>query len=67
MGSGEGCHLLGLGESSGTGEGGAAGVDRCLVGEAPCIKVEWVGHGCLSHQYVIGGYQCASEFCRSGL
>ena len=38
-GSGEGCHLLGLGECSGTGEEGAAGADGCLIGEAPCDKV----------------------------
>ena len=38
-GSGEGCHLLGLGECSGTSTGGAAEADGCLVREAPCDKV----------------------------
>ena len=38
-GSGEGCHHLGLGESSGAGEEGATGADSCSVGEAPCDKV----------------------------
>ena len=38
-GSGEGCHLLGLGDCSGTGVGGAAEVDSCSTGEAPCDKV----------------------------
>ena len=41
-GSGEGCCLLGLGECSGTGTGGAAEADGCLAGEVPCDKVnEW--------------------------
>ena len=31
-GSEEGCHCLGLGECSGTGEEGAAGADSCSVG-----------------------------------
>ena len=35
-GSGEGCHLLCLGGCSGAGTGGAAEVDGCLAGEAPC-------------------------------
>ena len=26
-----------------------------------------MGHECLPHQYVIGSYQCASEFYRAGL
>ena len=26
-----------------------------------------MGHGCLSHQYVVGSYQCAMEFHRAGL
>ena len=39
IGSGEGCHCLALGECSGTGEEGAAGVDGCSIGEAPCDKV----------------------------
>ena len=38
-GSGKGCHLLGLGDCSGTGTGGSAGVDGCSAGEAPCDKV----------------------------
>ena len=38
-GSGEGCHLLGLGECSGTREEGAAVADGCSIGEAPCDKV----------------------------
>ena len=38
-GSGKGCHLLGLGACSGTGTGGAAETNGCLVGEAPCDKV----------------------------
>ena len=38
-GSGEGCHLLGLGECSGTSRGGAAEADGCSVGEALCDKV----------------------------
>ena len=38
-GSGEGCHLLGLGECSGTREEGATGGDGCSIGEAPCDKV----------------------------
>ena len=37
-GSGEGCHLLGLGECTGTGAGGDAEAYGCLVGEAPCDK-----------------------------
>ena len=28
---------------------------------------EWVGHGCLPHQYMIGGYQCTSEVHRAGI
>ena len=39
-GSGEVCHLLALGECSGTSTGGAAEADGCLVGEAPCDKVD---------------------------
>ena len=39
VGSGEGCCLLGLGDCSGTGAGGAAGVDGCSAGEVPCDKV----------------------------
>ena len=38
-GSGEGWHLLGLGDCSGASAGGAAEADGCLVGEAPCDKV----------------------------
>ena len=38
-GSGEGCHCLGLGERSGTGEEGATGADGSSIGEAPCDKV----------------------------
>ena len=38
MKPGEGCCLLGLGEHSGASEGGAAGVDSCLMEEAPCDK-----------------------------
>ena len=26
-----------------------------------------MGHGCPSHQYMIGSYQCALEFYRAGL
>ena len=26
-----------------------------------------MGHGCLPHQYVVGGYQCTSEFHRAGV
>ena len=37
-GSGEGSCLLGLGECSGAGAGGAAEADGCLAGEAPCDK-----------------------------
>ena len=37
-GSGEGSHLLGMGECSGAGTGGAAEADGCLAGEAPCDK-----------------------------
>ena len=37
-GSGEGCHLLGLGQCSGTGEEGAAVADGCSWGD-PCDKV----------------------------
>ena len=40
-GSGEGCHLLGLGDCLGTGTGGAAGADGCSTREAPCDKVNW--------------------------
>ena len=38
-GSWEGCCLLGLGDCSGTGVGGAAGADGCSTGEAPCDEV----------------------------
>ena len=38
-GSGEGCHLLGLGDCAGTGAGGAAEADSCSAGESPCDKV----------------------------
>ena len=38
-GSGEGCHHLGLGGCSDAGEEEAAGADGCLIGEAPCDKV----------------------------
>ena len=38
-GSGEGCHLLGLGDCLGTGAGGAAGVDSSSAGEALCDRV----------------------------
>ena len=38
-GSGEGCHHLGLGECSGTGEEGATGADGCSIGKAPCDKL----------------------------
>ena len=65
-GSEEECCLLGLGECSGAREEGAAGADGCSIGEAPCVKVIGVRCGCLSHQYVIGSYQCASEFLRAG-
>ena len=37
-GSGDGCHLLSLGECSGTSEGGAAEADGYLAGKAPCDK-----------------------------
>ena len=37
-GSQEGSHLLGLGECSGAGTGGAAEADGCSAGEAPCDK-----------------------------
>ena len=37
-GSGEGSHLLGLGECSGTGAGGTAEAGGCLVGDAPYDK-----------------------------
>ena len=62
-GSGEGCCLLGLGECSGAREG-ATGADGCSMER---LLVLWLGCGCLSHQYVIGSYQCASEFCRARL
>ena len=39
QGLGKGVAFLGLGECSGTSEGGAAEADSCLVGEAPCDKV----------------------------
>ena len=38
-GPGEGCSLLGLGDCSGAGVGGATGVDGGSAGEAPCDKV----------------------------
>ena len=38
-GSGERCHLLGLGDCSGAGIQEAVGVDSCSAGEAPCDKV----------------------------
>ena len=38
-GSGEGCHLLGLGDCLGTGAGGAAGADCCSGGEVLCDEV----------------------------
>ena len=37
-GSGVGSHLLGLGECSGTGAGGADEADGCSAEEAPCVK-----------------------------
>ena len=37
--SGEGCHLLGLGDCSGAGAGRAAEADGCSTGEAPSDKV----------------------------
>ena len=37
--SGEGCCCLDLDECSGAGEAGATGADGCLVGEAPCDKI----------------------------
>ena len=39
MGSGEGCHLLGLGDCLGTGMGGAAGVGCSSTGEVLCDRV----------------------------
>ena len=36
IGSGEGCHYLGLGEHSGTGGEGFMGANTCLEGEASC-------------------------------
>ena len=38
MGSGEGCHLLGLGDCLGTGAGGATGADCSSTGEVPCDR-----------------------------
>ena len=38
-GPGEGSHLLGMGECSGTSTRGAAEADGCLMGEVPCDKV----------------------------
>ena len=37
-GSGEGCHLLGLGDCLGTGAGGVAGVGCFSTGEALCDR-----------------------------
>ena len=66
-GSGEGSHLLGLGlgESSGTSAGEAVEADGCL--EKP-IMIRRMGEMWVPpHQYVIGGYQCASEFPRASI
>ena len=38
-----------------------------LSGGDSLRKVKWVGHRCLSHQYVVGSYQCTAEFHRAGL
>ena len=38
-GSGEGCHLLGLGDCSGAGVGGAAEVNCSPTGEVLCSRV----------------------------
>ena len=65
-GSGEGSHLLGLGECSGAGAGGAAKADSCSAGEAPCDREKgetWVP----APSNVIGGYQCTSEFPRASI
>ena len=58
---------MGLGECSGTGGEGATGADTCSVEEAPCERVNGWDMGDLSHQYVVGGYQHATEFHRAGL
>ena len=39
MGSGEGCHLLGLGDCLGTGVGGTAEVGCSSTGEALCNRM----------------------------
>ena len=39
-GSGEGCHLLGLGDCLGTGVGGAAGAGCSSTGEALCNRMK---------------------------
>ena len=39
MGSGKGCHLLGLGDYLGTGEGGAAAVGCSSMGEVFCSRM----------------------------
>ena len=66
-GSGEGCCCLGQGECSGTGEGEATGADGCLIGEAPCDKVNGWDVGACPHQQVVRSYQHTSEFYRAGL
>ena len=44
-GSGEGCHLLGLGDCLGTGAGGAARAYCSSAGEVPCDKVNGLDVG----------------------
>ena len=38
---------------------------QLLRGRSSLWKVKWVGHQCLSHHYVVGSYQCTSEFHRA--
>ena len=47
IGSGEGCHLLGLGDCLGTGVGEVAVVDCSSRGEVFCGKMSGGGQRCL--------------------